>query len=473
MERKLDIRVVSGVSAGDVFHFKLNPEGGSLGSEVLIGRDPACTLVLQDPSVSRRHAAIKLRGDHFWISDEGSTHGTVHMGFRLESGDGGARKLENGDEFKIGEAIFSVRFADPSSEVSDVAKTASIRASGVQRMLQGRFKWYVAIGLLLLLVLVALPPEEAPQLPPQKSAEVLRFPEQRVIGYWPGPGGDTIHLDKAQFELPAADQVVEYEIVNESPVKLYVGEELVETIPSHLGSWQKRIVVIRDVVGGLERRLVFDNTDFPRSEQTKGGGLKKWKVWNVRTSPISRFIDSSFDDQLAETASMLARIDTSPDALFLAIRAVQRCIIEALAEARLEAADFEVPLERTEDTGVKLDAEMLSGAVRAISEERQPGFGGSGADHAQHLRKLAKVAADLDAELWRRVNSRMMRARLASEAANYGVAYASLKSALSMFPEEGDYRFELVNKLFLNEKVVPKKVRDKPAKYLKTVQGEY
>ena len=95
MAVKLDITVLAGVSSGDVFHFQ--PEENA---SVTIGRAAECDMVLQDPLVSRRHARIEHRNDGFFIIDEGSSHGTVHMGFTLKHGAEGARLLSDGDAFK-------------------------------------------------------------------------------------------------------------------------------------------------------------------------------------------------------------------------------------------------------------------------------------------------------------------------------------------------------------------------------------
>ena len=97
MAEELSITVLSGVSKGDIFRFRLEPEGG-----ITIGRAQECDLVLQEPTVSRKHAKISLRQVGFALSDLGSTHGTVHMGFKLQAGDAGERVLQNDDEFKIG-----------------------------------------------------------------------------------------------------------------------------------------------------------------------------------------------------------------------------------------------------------------------------------------------------------------------------------------------------------------------------------
>jgi pSer/pThr/pTyr-binding forkhead associated (FHA) protein len=53
------------------------------GGEVTIGREPDRTLVLQGPSVSRRHARLFLDGPDPMIADEGSANGVLINGVRI------------------------------------------------------------------------------------------------------------------------------------------------------------------------------------------------------------------------------------------------------------------------------------------------------------------------------------------------------------------------------------------------------
>ena len=46
----------------------------------VIGRSPACDLVLRDDSVSRRHLMLSIDGDHVVVTDLGSTNGTLLNG---------------------------------------------------------------------------------------------------------------------------------------------------------------------------------------------------------------------------------------------------------------------------------------------------------------------------------------------------------------------------------------------------------
>lgn len=42
----------------------------------LLGRDPACAIVLQDPTVSRRHCTFHVRGGEVFVEDNKSANGT-------------------------------------------------------------------------------------------------------------------------------------------------------------------------------------------------------------------------------------------------------------------------------------------------------------------------------------------------------------------------------------------------------------
>jgi len=70
-----------------------------LGDEpVDIGRDLACTVVIEDPLSSRRHCRVQRGGDGFEMVDLGSSNGTLHNGTRVERA-----KLAPGDRIQIGE----------------------------------------------------------------------------------------------------------------------------------------------------------------------------------------------------------------------------------------------------------------------------------------------------------------------------------------------------------------------------------
>jgi hypothetical protein len=62
-----------------------------------IGRRPDSNVFLDDVTVSRDHALLVRRGDHFYLDDCGSLNGTYVNRSRIES-----HRLEEGDEVQIG-----------------------------------------------------------------------------------------------------------------------------------------------------------------------------------------------------------------------------------------------------------------------------------------------------------------------------------------------------------------------------------
>lgn len=57
------------------------------GRSLQLGRAPQCEIVLNDPSVSAKHAVLLLDGGGVRVSDEGSKNGTMVNGRRLEPGE--------------------------------------------------------------------------------------------------------------------------------------------------------------------------------------------------------------------------------------------------------------------------------------------------------------------------------------------------------------------------------------------------
>jgi len=108
-------RVILTAIEGDVKPLQLSFEGQE---QVLIGRDRACALRLDDPTVSRRHCLIDAGGEAAWVLDLDSLNGTFVNGQRIggvrgrgreEAPTGRAlRELHDGDELHVGTQTFSV-----------------------------------------------------------------------------------------------------------------------------------------------------------------------------------------------------------------------------------------------------------------------------------------------------------------------------------------------------------------------------
>jgi pSer/pThr/pTyr-binding forkhead associated (FHA) protein len=67
------------------------------GERMSIGRRPDSEVFLDDVTVSRDHALLIRRNDHWYLDDCGSLNGTYVNRSRIES-----HKLEEGDEVQIG-----------------------------------------------------------------------------------------------------------------------------------------------------------------------------------------------------------------------------------------------------------------------------------------------------------------------------------------------------------------------------------
>ena len=70
-------------------------------TEIIIGRNKDCDLVLDSPNVSRWHARLETQDSTYWITDLESMNGTSLNGKRISRA-----RLEEGDQVKIGSHIF-------------------------------------------------------------------------------------------------------------------------------------------------------------------------------------------------------------------------------------------------------------------------------------------------------------------------------------------------------------------------------
>jgi pSer/pThr/pTyr-binding forkhead associated (FHA) protein len=72
-------------------------------STARVGRSPDNDLVLRDPATSGHHARLERRGAQFFITDLGSTNGTLVNGEPVQE-----KELKHGDKVTIGQN--SVKF---------------------------------------------------------------------------------------------------------------------------------------------------------------------------------------------------------------------------------------------------------------------------------------------------------------------------------------------------------------------------
>jgi adenylate cyclase len=84
--------------------------------DTLIGRAAACDLVINAPTISRQHARVRLEHGRVYVSDAGSTYGTLVNGTPIT----GETELSAGDTFTIGHLQLTLtRDVDESDVLSD------------------------------------------------------------------------------------------------------------------------------------------------------------------------------------------------------------------------------------------------------------------------------------------------------------------------------------------------------------------
>jgi transcriptional regulator with GAF, ATPase, and Fis domain len=82
-----------------------------MGRTYVLGRAPECEVMLDDPSVSRRHALLTVSG-RITVEDLGSTNGTAIQGRKLAPGERGVLAL--GTVFEIGSATMVLQRTPPA-----------------------------------------------------------------------------------------------------------------------------------------------------------------------------------------------------------------------------------------------------------------------------------------------------------------------------------------------------------------------
>jgi hypothetical protein len=94
------------IAAGQGYPAKLTFESGPFAGRIValpnqmvtVGRAPDNDIVVSDPATSGRHGRIEVRGTAFWISDLGSTNGTLVNGEPVIE-----KQLTHGDLIAMGQ----------------------------------------------------------------------------------------------------------------------------------------------------------------------------------------------------------------------------------------------------------------------------------------------------------------------------------------------------------------------------------
>ncbi|ENW06389.1 FHA domain-containing protein [Acinetobacter beijerinckii] len=100
---------------------EINVEG-----DMLVGRHQDADVLLQSADISRRHAALLLKGQHLWVQDLNSSNGTFINDLKIEQ----ETELHDGDILQFASFMFSVLAPVeiekdlPQIEIEPVAVTA-------------------------------------------------------------------------------------------------------------------------------------------------------------------------------------------------------------------------------------------------------------------------------------------------------------------------------------------------------------
>ena len=85
---------------------------------VVVGRSPDCTIVIDNPGVSRRHCQFDNHAGVCTVADLGSNNGTFHNGKKVQQAN-----LNNGDEIAVGKhlLLFATEASQPAAPAPEAA----------------------------------------------------------------------------------------------------------------------------------------------------------------------------------------------------------------------------------------------------------------------------------------------------------------------------------------------------------------
>ena len=82
--------------------------------QVLVGRDPACELYLEDKTISAHHARLYYQDSQWWLEDQQSTNGTFLNQEQVFE----PMVLTSGDRLRCGQVEFQVMIAERAQSAS-------------------------------------------------------------------------------------------------------------------------------------------------------------------------------------------------------------------------------------------------------------------------------------------------------------------------------------------------------------------
>jgi len=133
----------------------------------LFGREVGCDVVVNDSSVSRRHAVVERRGERWLILDQQSANGTFVDGQRIIQA-----YLRAGQDLRLGSVAFRVAAAVESDESPTIprAAVAPAKPAAASRPVPP----------------TPVPTGPAPQEPAPPATATAQAEAAALLGVWPG-----------------------------------------------------------------------------------------------------------------------------------------------------------------------------------------------------------------------------------------------------------------------------------------------
>lgn len=112
-------------SEGERRDLGLDPDG-----DTTIGRHPQCTLSINQPSVSRRHARLWMEDGRWYVEDLGSSNGTYVNNRRITK-----QELDEGDDLRCGDFKLNYVVEDHTREVGQLEPPILSRPAAPPRVI--------------------------------------------------------------------------------------------------------------------------------------------------------------------------------------------------------------------------------------------------------------------------------------------------------------------------------------------------
>jgi len=286
MSARFSIVIVKGPSVGETYSFDQ--------SIVSIGRTAAENdLVLNDRSITGKHARITVERGRVYLQDLKSTNGTYYNGAALQVGE--KVRLEHRDEFSLGKVVLEyleLKDAGTDSADRDVAaddvrarddKDKKVAGKGVMSLLQRKsVRISLIVFIIFFAVILGLKIFSEPEIivgPPNLSKKPIFLPAPDVYGY---TKSIRTRPHQAIFKFTAKSERIDllYEVGGvdyDGELSIILNGTRIANAPLAIKSWSDEQVLHlprKLIVKNGENILVFKHTKNPP-------GKEKWAVRNL------------------------------------------------------------------------------------------------------------------------------------------------------------------------------------------------